>query len=111
MLVEELGGNSSNFLPVTTLNCRITDAQGTLTARWRRNNDTFTEASTGKYVVTVTPVPLQDFNITTLTINPLAYTDSGVYICEVMNSSSSWMNASTELILRSELEFIHSVSL
>ena len=80
VLVDELGGNPNNFLPVTTLNCRITDAQGTLTARWRHNNDIFTEASTGKYVVTVTPVPLQDFNITTLTINPLAYTDSGVYI-------------------------------
>ena len=111
MPVEELGDNPNNFLPVTTLNCRIMDAQGTLTARWRRNNDTFTEASTGKYAVTVTPLQDSDFNATVLTINPLVYTDSGVYICEAMDSSSSWVNASTELILRSELEFIHSVSL
>ena len=101
VLVEELGANPNSFLPITTLNCRITDAQGTLTARWRHNNDIFTEASTGKYEVMITPG--STFNITILTINPLAYTDSGVYICEAMDSSSSWVNASTELRLRSEL--------
>ena len=99
--IEELGQNASHFLPVTTMNCRITDAQGTLTARWRHDNDTFTETSSGKYEVTIT-TPEPDSNITTLTINPLVYTDSGVYICEAMDDSTNWVNATTELILRSE---------
>ena len=101
MDIEKLGGNASHFLPVTTVNCRIMDVNGTLTARWRHDNDTFTEASSGKYVVTITTLG-PNFNVTTLTINPLVYTDSGVYICEAMDDSTSWVNATTELILRSE---------
>ena len=95
--VVEQGGN---LFPVTTLGCIITGAQSTPIVRWRHENETSTELNTGKYVVTINP--LQAGNIIVLTINNLVYTDSGVYICEVMDNSSSWVSATAELRLLSE---------
>ena len=96
--VVEQGGN---LLHVSTLVCRITGAQSTPIVRWRHENDTFTvEANSGKYKVTIHP--LQSGIITVLVITDLVYTDSGVYICETMDNSSSWMSATVELRLLSE---------
>ena len=88
-----------NLSPVTTLGCRITNAQGALVVRWRHKNDTFT-ANSGKYEVAIHPT--QPGNITVLTINDLVYTDSGVYMCEAMDNSSSWVSDTVELRLLSE---------
>ena len=98
--VEPVVEQGANLLPVTTLGCRITDAQNTPVVRWRHENETFTELNTGKYVVTINS--LQSDNITLLTINHLVYTDSGVYMCEAMDNSSSWVSATVELRLLSE---------
>ena len=99
--VESVVEQGGNLLPVTTLACRITGAQSTPVVRWRHENETFTvEASTGKYVVTIDPS--QPGNLTVLTISDLVYTDSGVYMCEAMDNSSSWVSATVELRLLSE---------
>ena len=95
--VVEQGGN---LLPVTTLGCRITNVQDALVVRWRHENETFTQANSGKYEVTINPS--QPGNITVLTIKDLVYTDSGVYMCEAMDNSSSWVSATVELRLLSE---------
>ena len=95
--VVEQGGNLS---PVTTLGCRITNAHSALVVRWRDENDTFI-ANGGKYEVAIHLT--QPGNITVLTINDLVYTDSGVYICEAMDSTTtSWVSDTVELRLLSE---------
>ena len=96
--VVEQGGN---LFSATTLGCSIISAQSTPVVRWRHENKTFTvEANSGKYVVIINPS--QPGNITVLTINDLVYTDSGVYMCEAMDNSSSWVSATVELRLLSE---------
>ena len=96
--VVEQGGN---LFPVTTLGCRVTNVQGELVTRWRHENETFTKANIGKYEVTIR-LAQPSGNLTVLTINNLVYTDSGAYICEAMDNSSSWMSATVELRLLSE---------
>ena len=96
--VESVVEQGATLFPVTTLGCRITGAQNTPEVRWRHENETFTEANTGKYEVTFNPG-----NITVLTIKDLVYTDSGVYMCEAMdNTTSSWVSDTVELRLLSE---------
>ena len=97
--VVEPGGN---LILVTTMNCTITNVNGALVVRWRHESNTFTEANSGKYEVTINPAQQQPGNITILTINDLVYTDSGVYMCEAMDNSSSWVSATVELRLLSE---------
>ena len=89
-----------NLFTGTILGCIITNVNGTLVVRWRHENNTFTEANGGKYEVTINPS--QPGNLTVLIINDLVYTDSGVYICEAMDNSSSWVSATVELRLLSE---------
>ena len=101
MAIESVVEQGGNLSPVTTLACRITGAQSTLEVRWRHENETFTEANIGKYEVTINP--LQPGNLTVLVITDLVYTDSGVYICEAMDSTTtSWVSATVELRLLSE---------
>ena len=98
--VVELGGNPFN---VTALSCRITNAHSALVVRWRHESKTFTAANSEKYGVTTQTSPSD--NITVLIIKPLVYTDSGVYLCEAMDNSSSWVSATVELRLLSECTF------
>ena len=100
MAIESVVEQGGNLNPVTTLGCRITGAQSTPEVRWRHENETFTEANIGKYEVTINP--LQPGNLTVLVITDLVYTDSGVYMCEAMDNSSSWVSATVELRLLSE---------
>ena len=100
MAVEPVLEQGGNLNPVTTLACTITGAQNTPEVRWRHENETFTEANIGKYEVTINP--LLPGNITVLTVTDLVYNDSGVYICEAMDNSSSWVSATVELRLLSE---------
>ena len=101
MAIESVVEQGGNLNPVTTLGCRITGAQSTPEVRWRHENGTFTEANMGKYEVAI--IPLQPGNLTVLTITDLVYTDSGVYICEAMDSTTtSWVSATVELRLLSK---------
>ena len=98
--VEPVVEQGGSLVHVTTIGCRITNAQGALVVRWRHENNTFTEANSGKYIVTINPA--QPGNLSVLTITDLVYTDSGVYMCEAMDNSSSWVSATVELRLLSE---------
>ena len=102
MADEPVVEEERNLFPLTTLGCRITGAQSTPVVRWRHENETFTEANSGKYEVTINPLYTQSDNITELIIDHLVYTDSGVYMCEAMDNSSSWVSDTVELRLLSE---------
>ena len=91
----------ANRVPVTSLGCRVTNTTSALVVRWRHESKTFTVAKTEKYVVYTSPTLTG--NITVLAIFKLVYIDSGVYICEAMDSTTtSWVNATVELRLLSE---------
>ena len=51
--VEPVVEKGRNLLAATTLACKIKNVHSALVVRCRHENDTFTEANSGKYEVTI----------------------------------------------------------